>query len=182
MEDKADRVRDAIVDAVVEMVDEHGWDHITVRRIGERMHYAASTIVYHVGSLEALTMAVRTSVAHQVIAALFDGYTPGPNQFAAAADRMLAWMRAHPHLFAFYVLKTPSERSLREVNDSVPTTYAPADRAWPKPNTLRYFDRALQCALEGAVLLDDSPERQRDFLVIELMHLDAQWRRLVLTT
>jgi AcrR family transcriptional regulator len=182
-------VREAIVSTVVAMIDEHGWEHITVRRIGDRMHYAASTIVYHVGSLEELTMSARSRVATQIVEALFGpdaapvaGAAADLEGYAAAAERVLTWIRDHPHLLAFFALKAPSDESLHLVNTSVPTTFAPVGRGWPNVRTLRYFDRALQCALEGALLLDDCPVRQREFLTTELAHLDAQWRRLVMTT
>jgi len=177
-----ERIRDRIVDAVVEMIDEHGWEHITVRRIGERMHYAASTIVYHVGSLEELIAGVRTRVAEQLVLTLFAGDVQGPNRGPEAAERLLGWMGQHPKLLAFFVMKAPTDDSLQSVNAMVPTTFAPAGRGWPKAGTLRYFDRALQCALEGTLLLDDCPDRQRDFLATELLHLEAQWHRLVMTT
>lgn len=178
-------MREAIVGTVVAMIDQHGWDHITVRRIGDQMHYAASTIVYHVGSLEELTMSARSRVATQIVEALFGpdtGASPDLEGYAAAAERVLTWIRDHPHLFAFFTLKAPSDESLQVVNASVPTSFAPVGRGWPSVRTLRYFDRALQCALEGSLLLADCPERQREFLTTELAHLDAQWRRLVMTT
>lgn len=173
-------MRSTIVDAVVDMIDELGWEQVTVRRIGDRMHYAASTIVYHLGSFDELTTAVRIKVGQQVIGALFDGDTEGPGRFDQAAARVLAWSRAHPNLHRFFVTQSADDQALRAVNESVPMSWAPPESGWPPTRVLQYFDRSLRCALEGALLLEDDHERQHAFLATEVAHLDAQWHRLVI--
>lgn len=74
--DAAERTGQAIVDAVLSLIPEHGWDEITLEAVAARAGVSVRTVIRRFGSKEGLIAAVGAR-ARELILAQRTGGTPG---------------------------------------------------------------------------------------------------------
>lgn len=106
----ADLMLDVFVRAAVEIVDDVGIERLSMRELGERTHYSASAVSYHVAPFDRFRTLVWQAVGRDLLRECVP--TPPADHHGAllAARRLADWAAAHPRLSAFYVTRLPDPR------------------------------------------------------------------------
>ncbi|MEV0455065.1 TetR/AcrR family transcriptional regulator [Catellatospora methionotrophica] len=92
----------AVVQAAVEVIDEHGADALTLAAVASRCGVAAPSLYKHVGSLAELKIQVGVRVLHELadrFAAAAMGRS-GPDAITALMHAYRAYVAAHPARYA----------------------------------------------------------------------------------
>jgi AcrR family transcriptional regulator len=130
------RAREIVV-AARELLDEHGADALTMRRLAERLGIRAPSLYKHLPDKAALEVAVIATGLEDLAVALEEARHAAAEPAAALATAYRAFALAHPHLYLLMTNRPlPRERLPAGVEDRAA---APVLRAVGNPARARAF-------------------------------------------
>lgn len=172
----------AILDAAFDIVAEHGFAKLSVRRLGAALHYSPSAIAHYVTPMgrfaSVLWVELHDRVAVRITAAALEAHPPidGSDDWTShAAAAWLDWSRAYPRLARFYVEFMPNPDDVRLHRDHCGVAADDWARSGEQlANAWWFFVRRSQAALELAIRTPRSAEPV-DVLARELSRIAAAW-------
>jgi AcrR family transcriptional regulator len=126
-----------IVNTARELLDEHGTDALTMRRLAERLGIRAPSLYKHVPDKATLEVAIIATGLEDLAAALETAADTAAESLAVLAQAYRAFARAHPHLYLLMTNRPlPRHRLPAGVEDRAA---APVLRATGDPAQARAF-------------------------------------------
>ncbi|QYB02089.1 WHG domain-containing protein [Rhodococcus sp. USK10] len=93
--------RDKVVDAAIEIIDELGWEQLSMTSLSARLNVVTASLYNHVRNLDDIRGAVQVRTMTELGAHLREiamGRT-GPDGLRALVDAHRAWATQHPHRY-----------------------------------------------------------------------------------
>lgn len=150
--------RAAVADAAAALVDEVGWDALTLSLLAARLGVKVPSLYKHVSSLAALRADLATRALGELRAALTGATVgrSGPAAVRALATAYRDYARRHPGRYAATVgAPTPDDEAHRRAAASVTAlVYAVLDRCGLDGDAAVDATRALRAVVHGFVHLE----------------------------
>jgi TetR/AcrR family transcriptional regulator, tetracycline repressor protein len=109
--------RDAVIDSAMRLVDQHGADALTMRRLSDELGVAVTAIYWHVGNRDALLDALVERLVADMGTLRATGATP-QERIASLAEELRRALQDRPHLMG-----------LAHERDRTPSMFQPVEQA-----------------------------------------------------
>lgn len=157
MAEKKGLTRQSVLDAAVQLVEEAGWEGLSLQELARRLQIKTASLYNHIQGIGEVRQFIALLALEQLDAALRDAAVGRSHLDAleAVALAYRAFAHAHPHLYSAVIasasLEDPtveeSRRRVMWVLSKVLEPYCP-------PDELLFFNRGLRSLMHGFLSLE----------------------------